>query len=319
MKKIFASVLAIVMVLAVASSAMAAFTWNAGTSTTSENFANRYKIEVVKLALNTGIAGSTSLIEAPAATAVNSAPVYFYVRLTVGGASVTGSPAVAASDADDVQKNAEVSVSFTGLDKTPTIADKSLANFGNGVYYLTKDGKFETISDTVKPVFEATCLDTATAKVSAKVTSKTDLDKQITAGDYFINVATGSVTFADKAAAPDNTVVFNRNSNGKVTSVTATVADAQFVAKLYVYLGVTAADISDGKVYMSDDNLRAALGFNYKGESSITWNANPTAIILDPAVGVGIPKTGDNASVIGFAMVMIAVIGAAVAMKKVQA
>ncbi len=299
------------MVLAVTSSALAAFTWGPSSSTTSENFANRYKIEVVKLALNTGLAGTSSLIEAPGATAVNSAPVYFYIRLTIGGADV--------DDPDDVQKNAEVSVSFTGLGSTPTINTKSLELFGNGVYYLSNGGTFEKIGTKDKaPIFTATCLDTATAKVSAKVTSKTNLKNQITAGDYVINVATGSVKFAD-AATPTNVVTFYRNSNGKVTSVTATVADAQFVAKLYVYLGITAADISDGRVYMSDDNLRAALGFNYKGESSITWNANVTPIILDPNIGIGIPKTGDNASVIGFAMVMIAVIGAAVAMKKVQA
>ncbi|MPN41341.1 hypothetical protein SDC9_188886 [bioreactor metagenome] len=93
--------------------------------------------------------------------------------------------------------------------------------------------------------------------------------------------------------------------------------DAQFVAKLYTYLGITAADISDGKVYMSDDNLRAFAGFAYKTTSEATWKANSTPIILDPTISI--PKTGDNASVIGFAMIMVAIVAAAVAVKKVNA
>ena len=75
--------------------------------------------------------------------------------------------------------------------------------------------------------------------------------------------------------------------------------------------------VAAGEVYMTDSNLRTAFGFAYKVSDSITWKANSTPIILDPTVGI--PKTGDHASVIGFAMVMVAVVAAAVAVRKVNA
>ena len=87
MKKLFAAVLSVIMALTIASGALAAFTWNAGPGHTPESFAARYKIEVIKLANESGAAGSTRLIEAPAATAANQASVYFYIRLTVTGAA----------------------------------------------------------------------------------------------------------------------------------------------------------------------------------------------------------------------------------------
>ena len=70
------------------------------------------------------------------------------------------------------------------------------------------------------------------------------------------------------------------------------------------------------EVYFTDSNMRTAFGFANKVSDSITWKANSTPIILDP---IGIPKTGDNASVIGFAMIMVAVVAAAVAVRKVNA
>ena len=75
--------------------------------------------------------------------------------------------------------------------------------------------------------------------------------------------------------------------------------------------------VAAGEVYMTDSNLRTAFGFAYKVSDSITWKANSTPIILDPTVSI--PKTGDNASVIGFAMIMVAVVAAAVAVRKVNA
>ena len=75
--------------------------------------------------------------------------------------------------------------------------------------------------------------------------------------------------------------------------------------------------VAAGEVYMTDSNLRTAFGFANKVSDSITWKANSTPIILDPTVSI--PKTGDNASVIGFAMIMVAVVAAAVAVRKVNA
>lgn len=345
MKKFFALVLAVVMVLAVTSSAMAAFTWNAGSSDTADTFANRYKIEVVKLANETGIIGTNKLIEAPGATAVNNASVYFYIRLTVTGAAAVPTDPAEAGDRDAVQMNAKADVTFTALNNVKTTnafvnqTKVELKDLQNGVYYLdgaqaaSNDGKLVfklitgslTNSDFSAAAFEGRVLDTATAKVYAKVYSKRPLDVEFQSSGYFIKVlSNGNVRFANKAetATPTNIVEFVRNSSSKqVTDVKVIIqeSDGNFVDNLYTFLGFRAPDVTAGRIYMTDDNLRAAFGFDFKGESSITWNANSTAIILDPAIGVGIPKTGDNASVIGFAMVMIAVIGAAVAVKKVKA
>lgn len=307
MKKIVSLVLALALVLSVASVAMA-FTWGAGSSSSS-NFADRYKIEVVKLAKETGIVGSSRLLEAPGATAVNSAPVYFYIRLTIAGSKSTP---------DDVETNAKAEVSITSLGNVSgTTSPINLSGKGNGVYYYNGT-TFVAITGSNTVTNEAVCLDTATAKVSAKVYSKSDLSTALESGDYTINASSSTAVVISDGT---NTVSFARKaSNGKVTGVTvASGTDAQFAPKLYTYLGITASDISDGKVYMSDDNIRAAFGFDYKGEASITWTANSTPIILDPNVGIGIPKTGDNTSVIGFAMVMIAIVAGAVAVKKVKA
>lgn len=353
MKKFFALTLAVVMVLSIASSAMA-FSWGKPADKTADDFANRYKIEVVKLANETGIIGTNKLIEAPGATAVNNASVYFYIRLTVSGASVK---AGVADDPDAVQANAKADVSFTALQglgggSYAALTNQSgveLKDLANGVYYFDRsaaastDGKvvFQLITGTLtnsdfsKAAIEARVLDTATAKAYAKVSSKRALKPYpsiFNYGSYDILVDASIVSFYEAvnpipaAASPDATklvATFKRDGNGKVTEVVAG-ADGQKVAALYQWLNAGSADaihaaISKGEMYMTDDNIRAAFGFDYKGESSITWNANATAIILDPAIGVGIPKTGDNASVIGFAMVMIAVVGAAVAVKKVRA
>ena len=328
MKKLFATVLAVVLVLAVASTAMAGFSWNPGSSGSAESFANRYKIEVVKLANETGIIGTNKMIEAPGATAVNNASVYFYIRLTVSGAS--------ADSPDDVQKNAKAKVTFTSLQGLREF-EGSISNLANGVYYYclaissesSSSTGWKTLADFGNPnstfglaVIEARVLDTATAKVYAKVSSARDLGSNVEYGGYRITVTDGTVTFDNKKETTDagyNAVVFTRESNGKVTKAVAT-GDANFADNLYTYLGFRAADVEGGKIYMSNDNLRAAFGFDYKGESSATWNAYTAPIIMDPpTVGVGIPKTGDNTSAIGFALVMLALVGAAVAVKKVNA
>ena len=322
MKKLFSIVLAVVMVLSVASMALAG-AWDAGAATDATKFNERYKLEVVKLALETGAYATARFVDSPNASAVNGADVYFAIRLTVTGSDV--------NDKDDVQKNAKVDLGFTALGSLEggTIAVDDLKN---GVYYYVpgdkgKLGTFELITAATSAGIAARCLDTATAKVTAKVYSNRPLDEVFEVGDYYVCATNGQVGFfKDKSDAEkfskDTDVlggtytVFNVKSNGKVTGVKA-ASDGQFTTGLYDYLGIGYQDVENGKIYMSKDNLRAFLGFGYKQETSITWSANSTPIILDP--NVTIPKTGDNASVIGFAMIMVAVVAAAVAVKKVKA
>ena len=324
MKKIFAIALAVVMVLSIASVA-SAFVWDKPADQTAETFASRYQIDVVKLVNQTGIIGTNSMIADDNATAVNNAPVYFYIRLTVSGADTT--------NPDAIQQNAEVNVSFTSLENNDgstlrNVSAYNISGLGNGTYFLNVGNAgawFEPLtSDNLdnsvfaKAVIEGRCLDTDTAKVTAKVYSNRPLSPAFKYGDYEIHKKDGKVYF--KLIENGHYASFNLGEGDKVLNYTNKDMTHKELNDLFRFLD--AGDVEafeaamDEGVYMTDTNLRAAFGFAYSQSDSATWAANSTPIILDP---IGIPKTGDNASVIGFAMIMVAVVAAAVAVRKVNA
>ena len=306
MKKFLAIALTVVMVLGVASSALA-FSWGTTDKTDAEKFG--YKVEVLKFTRSTGATGSSSFNIDNNATAVNGADVYFAVRVTI--------PDLAASDV--IRANAKVEITATGLDITSPIVSGNISAYEEGVYYAYADGSLKPVS--ASPVFVVRCVDTDTAKVSAKVTSERPLPGgPFIVGDYDITVHAGSVEFTKTGTTTPILATFNRNSDGKVTSVADGAAATQDVVNLYRWLGTSADElytaIKNGEMYMSNANLRKAFGWSYSTDSKISWNANSGPIIVDPEVNI--PKTGDSASVIGFAMIMVAVV-AAVAVKKVKA
>ena len=331
MKKIFAIALAVVMVLSIASVAGAAFNWGPGTTQSAETFASRYQIDVVKLVNETGIIGSNRVLEDDNATAVNNAPVYFYIRLTVSGSDVTAP--------DAIQENAEVHVEFTSLENwngraLPDEDYLKCKNMPNGTYYYvvnprTGEWRFQPITNAINnseianAVIEARCLDTETAKVTATVRSRRPLVaySRYSVGDFQFEVAGNNVIFYEDDLT--HIVTFTRNADGLVTGRTyAENVDSDEVMKLYAWLNdgnanTFMAALDNDEIYMSNDNLWEAFGFSYSQSDSATWKANSTPIILDPTVSI--PKTGDNASVIGFAMIMVAVVAAAVAVRKVNA
>lgn len=339
MKKIFAIALAVVMVLSIASVA-SAFVWDKPADQTAETFASRYQIDVVKLVNQTGIIGTNSMIADDNATAVNNAPVYFYIKLTVSGASAT--------DPDAIQQNAKVDINFTSLQSvtsSSTVVDLpssetiDISGLTNGSYFcnITANDShwFEPLTNAAmdnsvfaNAVIEARCLDTDTAKVSAKVYADRPFGTVFNAGNYdvLINTAATQVTFLEansRGATASVIAVFTLNGDGLVTGVTlGAKGTSTNIIELYRWLNNGDADsiedaIANKEMYMTKANLRAAFGFSYSQSDSATWKANSTPIILDPTVSI--PKTGDNASVIGFAMIMVAVVAAAVAVRKVNA
>ena len=330
MKKIFAIALAVVMVLSIASVAGAAFNWGPPAADTADTFAARYQIDVVKLVNQTGIIGTNSMIADDNATAVNNAPLYFYIKLTVSGASAT--------NPDAIQQNAKVNISFTSMSRANGTAlngvnEFDISDLGNGTYFFNVGDAgawFEPLTSVnldnsvfAKAVIEARCLDTDTAKVSAKVYSERPLagGYRYEVGNFLFEVRGKGVRFFD--ADGNHLVTFTRNADGLVTDrLYPDNVDSEEVMKLYAWLNdgnanTFMAALENKEVYMSNDNLRAAFGFSYSQSDSATWKANSTPIILDPTVSI--PKTGDNASVIGFAMIMVAVVAAAVAVRKVNA
>ena len=328
MKKIFAIALAVVMVLSIASVA-GAFNWSKpADTTTADNFG--YSIDVIKFTRSTGTLGSSYFTADDAATAVNGADVYYAIKLVVDNPS------------DDVKALAMANVSFTAISGMENKTVR-LNKMGNGVYYygvLGEEGPagFYPIQDFVSndllmnataetPVFAARCLDTDTAKVAAKVYSKIDLwdtyqyPAMLEVGDYKVSFNKNPKIVGFYTAAGAHIVDFYLNDDGLVIK-DVTGAAANELVKLYQWLNAGDADsieaaIDNKEMYMTNDNLLAAFGWSYSQSDSVTWNANSTPIILDPTVAI--PKTGDNASVIGFAMIMVAVVAAAVAVRKVNA
>ena len=319
MKKLFALLLAAVMVLGCTSVAMAIKVWTPKPADV-ESFG--YDIEVIKYTRSSNALGSSSFNPNPNATAVNGADVYYAIKLVVPDMKETSA----------IRQAAKAKVTFTAIDGASTVNSISLKDYPAGVYYFYNRGankEPDGITDTTAtnyffpisffqsnglgmnhmaetPVYAMTCLDTDTAKVYAKVSAERDLTTPFEVDGYRVVATASNVTFTDLSG--NNTVVFERNGDGRVTGVQTPGAntDGQFVVKLYSYLDLTAAMISAGQVYMTDANLRTALGFSYVDESQVTWKANSTPIIVDPTVTI--PKTGDNSSVLGYLLVMTALV-----------
>ena len=320
MKKIFAIALAVVMVLSIASVAGAAFNWGPSTSvTTNENFGAQVTVE--KYALNTGTYG-WNYVSDETITAANGADVYYVVKV------------VLTKDIDPADQEYALSVNYYGVDGT-NFSGWVGGQKGDVYYYNgTTWNKVNANTPIDDIVVRARCFDTADAKVSASITYDRDLTTAFSYGSYVVQASAnkgGFVAFykdnkATPAEATDLIAKFYRNNDGLVTKVEdgagVNGVTAEDVMNLYAWLNDGSATafqtaVNSDQVYMTNANLWAAFGYSYKSADEATWTATSHPIIVDH--NVGIPNTGDNASVIGFAMIMVAVVAAAVAVRKVNA
>ena len=317
MKKIFAIALAVVMVLSIASVA-AAFEWGPSAATTNDNFGA--KISVEKYALQTGTY-SWNYVTDETITAANGADVYYVIKLEF-------TKDVAATD------GYVANINYFGIDGQ-NFSDNVYGDKGDIFYYCGNQAKYPLSKGWIQAssstkiddiVIRARCFDTTEAQIDVSVSNERDLKQRFEVGGYEVQLSTAgdAIAFWKDGAF---LAKFNRNSDGLVTSVEfkdskGNRADADDVMRLYAWLNNGSATefqtaLAAGDVYMTDDNLRSAFGFSYEVTDSVDWTATNHPIIVDPIVGI--PKTGDNASVIGFAMIMVAVVAAAVAVRKVNA
>ena len=303
MKKIFAIALAVVMVLSIAS--VAGALWEPAAATTNDNFG--IKVDVEKYALNTGVY-SWSYVEDANITAANGADVYYVVK-------VTYTKDVKAAD------DYKVTVTYNGIDGEDFTFTGVEGTKGQTKYYNGKGKWIEPDKDTDidQIVIRARCFDTSSAAITVEASCERDLTEPFPWKGYQIQLVEEYLGGNDilNIFKGDDYIQFEIADDGQASKYGDSGANSTLESDLFKALGFTADQLNAGEVYMTDANLRAAFGFSYKVTDSVDWTATNHPIIVDPIVGI--PKTGDNASVIGFAMIMVAVVAAAVAVRKVNA
>ena len=314
MKKIFAIALAVVMVLSIAS--VAGALWEPTPADPATDF--RIQVSVEKYALETGTYGY-KYVATETITAANGADVYYVIKATLP------------SDPNTAEENAEVTVKYDGIEGDSYTWDfatlYAVTSNNGGTIYYDGDGHWKTSNSFVNNpgavVVQARCFDTSVAGIKVEATSQRDLEEKFNWNGYFIHYdaptdnADGFIIFYD-ADDYDTYVRLNLAANSSKASYHRGSEDTYtFAYDLFKALGFTVDDLNNGNVYMTAKNLRAAFGYSYKVTDSVDWTATSHPIIVDPTVSI--PKTGDNASVIGFAMIMVAVVAAAVAVRKVNA
>ena len=305
MKKIFAIALAVVMVLSIAS--VAGALWEPTPADPATDF--RIQVSVDKYALETGTYGY-KYVATETITAANGADVYYVIKATLP------------SKPNAAEKNAKVTVKYDGIEGTSYTWDidelyRVTGANGGTIYY---DGQFWHKSETYANnpgdvVVQARCFDTSVASIDVEASSERDLGKQFEWKGYTVvyDKQNGLISFSKNGKY----VMFNLGADGLASFKEGNAVNDTFQFTLFADLGFTYEELNAGKVYMTEKNLRTAFGYSYKVTDSVDWTATNHPIIVDPIVGI--PKTGDNASVIGFAMIMVAVVAAAVAVRKVNA
>ena len=197
------------------------------------------------------------------------------------------------------------------------------AAYPNTVYFteVGAPANYTTKFNGKTPIFTAEAIGTA-GTAGTTVVEFREANHPIGKGKLIAVIPLGGSDLAlDVIGSKDELKAYNGGALRKEYEG-ATWAGTQAITNLMAWLdegnSKTFRDaVAAREVYFTDSNMRTAFGFANKVSDSITWKANSTPIILDPTVSI--PKTGDNASVIGFAMIMVAVVAAAVAVRKVNA
>ena len=306
MKKIFAIALAVVMVLSIAS--VAGALWEPTPADPATDF--RIQVSVDKYALETGTYGY-KYVATETITAANGADVYYVIKATLP------------SKPNTAEQAAEVTVKYDGIEGDswtwPFAQLYAVTGNNGGTIYYDGNGNWKTsnsfVNDPGKVVVQARCFDTSVASIDVEASAKRTLN--VAGGfewkGYTVEYNSGAIRFTKGKEF----IRFTLGSDGLASYDSSSRTSSTFESNLFADLGFTAPELNAGKIYMTETNLRNLFGYSYKVSDSVDWTATSHPIIVDPTVSI--PKTGDNASVIGFAMIMVAVVAAAVAVRKVNA
>ncbi|HWS30540.1 MAG TPA: LPXTG cell wall anchor domain-containing protein [Clostridia bacterium] len=359
MKKLFALVLTLAMVFAIASPAMAA-TWGAGTTPTG----SPYAVKVTRLQANTDTAGSTYYTAYPANLGVvANTPIVFQIDFSIPTADDLAAfypnPTTAGVLGGSIKltniKSADiVAYLIDGVkqaDATPAtpFVDDDLTDFD------AADIPANATDDTIVYSIIATGIVTATkdsaitATLGYSANTALPITKTVAGVTYTIGdpeATTPNPTVGDGT----NTLKLQLNSASVVTGMTLTNATRTYTIQagpVFQYvdgteikvLANTGTDIAEYAAVIAAYNaMTSLLGFKagdaniYYTKANILANFGYTNRATDTATykgysssltvtdGTSVPNTGDSMSVIGFVMVGLALLATvAVVVKKVRA
>ncbi len=347
MKKIFAIVLAMAMVLSLGT-ALAATWSNPGANTTA---AAAVSIEVTKYIELRDAANTPYYSQLDDAAIVKAGDrVAFQAKIKVPSYNALNTQF--GTDIFGADDELTVKVDGSNLANGPdeTLSTKIRLTDTNKTYYVSKTNWEGTTADVSGSA--AMYLDAADAygSVDLKVcvefqSALADITMKNAAGNKFYVSKNGSSYVVTSSNYRTNVSAVFKLSGDKVTGIDIIVdsdtlevkkidgvyqcssgTDSQkfagndFMNMVLSILGFSAADaIGNGSIYMTDKIWAMNFGVYFKNCSSASYAAyTPVPVTVTPTTTI--PKTGSNASVIGFAMVALAVVAAAVvAVKKVRA
>ncbi len=185
------------------------------------------------------------------------------------------------------------------------------------------DAKFYVDSATAYPgsTYSGTCyIVDGTYRTGAYVYFQTNSSSNVKVMEIYVSIdgCVMKVVRTDGIYQCDTTAVAGAYSDS------AKFAGDDFLNRVLSVLGFSAYDaLYNGTVYMDNTNWAQNFGVYFNNSNSATYAPyTPVPVVVTPVTTptTTIPKTGGNASVIGFSLVAMAVIAAAVVvLKKVRA
>lgn len=339
MKKLFALVLTLALVFAIAAPAMAA-SWGAPTAPTGTPYAT----SVTLLQKGTDASGATYYTAYPANLGVVAGTtVFFQVTFTVPSAAdvaayygtVDGTAGVVKSTV--TLKNLKSVTELSDVSSISAVAsDKITINLAGAAEEETHSVIYSAVVDKTA---EASVTSLYGYGVGTTVASFTNIVK----GDYTITAntitdGTNTLTLGLTSAKLVNgmTLKMGTASDAPVYTVAAgpvfqyidgtaiktlATTDAKYAAVLAAYndfTGVLGFKAGDAGIYFTAANILANFGYNNAATATGTYKPYTSSLTVSDSTSV--PNTGDAVSVLGFVMVGLALLAtAAVVVKKVRA